>query len=163
METDYLIKLEEVIETGYEVVTFLHNTRDEDTAKRILIEGFHFQSHLDYTTDVVTAKDPITIKYFSMVRQAYGNYTIIIQISKELIEFYSNELRARKHHFSEILTLKEPFLGAEEDLIYCLAPNFIKGYINACTAEFIANPHFNASLIVPKFNDNLKRILQSST
>jgi len=161
MEADYLKKLEEVIETGHEVVTFLHNTRDKVTAMRILTEGFQFQSHLDYTTDVVTAKDPVTIKYFSIVRQAYGNYTIIIQISKEIIEYYSTELKARTHHFSELLTLNEPFLGSEEDLIYCLAPNFVKGYINACTAEFVPNPNFNASLKLPQFDANLKRILQS--
>lgn len=157
-ESEYLNRLEEVIGINNHVITFLHNTREEVTAKNILSEGFQFLSHLDYTTDVVTAKDPVTIKYFSIVRQAYGNYTLVIQISKELIEHYSQLLKTKTHHFSELLTVKEPFLGPDEEMVYCLAPNFVKGYLNALTAEFVANPHFDPSRKLPEFEKNLEKI-----
>jgi len=148
-----------VIECKSDVVTFLHNTKTQETAKKVLLEGFEFQSHIDYTTDVVSAKDPITIKYFTIVRQAYGRYTLIIQISRQLIEDYSELLNNISHHFSEILTVKPPVLGVEDDLVYCLAPHFVKGYMDAETGEFYANPNFNAALKIPVFEENLKKIL----
>lgn len=161
MENEYLEQLQKVIATSEEVVTFLHNTKTKETALLIMQEGFEFQSHLDYTSDVVSAKDPVTIKYFTIVRQAYGAYTMILQISKSLIEEYSNYLEDLPHHFSEILTVKEPYLGNEEDLIYCLAPNFVKGYVNSETAVFTPNPSFNPGLKLPLFQHNLEKILAS--
>jgi len=155
----YIENLIHVIECKSDVVTFLHNTKTRETAERVLQEGFQFQSHIDYTTDVVSAKDPITIKYFTIVRQAYGRYTLVIQISKHLIEDYSEMLSNMSHHFSEILTVKTPYLGAEDDLVYCLAPHFVKGYMDSETGEFFSNPNFNAALKIPIFEENLKRIL----
>jgi hypothetical protein len=155
----YVQNLIKVIECKNDVVTFLHNTKTKETAEKVLEDGFQFQSHLDYTTDVVTAKDPVTIKYFTIVRQAYGKYTLIIQISRHLIEDYSQQLQNMSHHFSEILSVKSPFLGSEDDLVYCLAPHFVKGYMYVETGEFFANPNFNASLKIPIFEENLRRIL----
>jgi len=161
-ESLYLHNLIKIIECKNDVVTFLHNTKTKETADKIIKQGFEFQSHLDYTTDVVSAKDSITIKYFSIVRQAYGDFTIIMQISKQIIEDFSAPLVTKSHHFSEVLTVKPPTMGTEDDMIYCLAPNFVKGYINFHSAEFVANPTFNSSLILPVFNENLKRILDKS-
>lgn len=155
MLLDGLLK---IIKTEERVITFLHNTKTEETAQHILKEGFEFQSHLDYTTDVVTPKDPVTVKYFTIVRQAYGSFTIVIQISKPLVEEYSEMLDNKSHHFSEILSVKPPIIGPEDDLIYCLAPHFIKGYVNANTGEIHMNPSFNASLKIPIFEENLNKI-----
>lgn len=159
MEDKYLSKLIEVIANSEDIVTFLHNTNDESVAKKIMLEGFEFQSHLDYTTDVVSAKDPVTIKYFSIVRQAYGKFTLVIQISRLLIEEYSGKLKDKEHHFSEVLSTKPSYLGPDEELIFCLAPNFIKGYICITDQEFHANPKFDPSLKLPIFDKNLERIL----
>lgn len=159
MDNEYLEQLQRVINCKSEVVTFLHNTKTRQIAEKILQEGFEFQSHLDYTSDVVSAKDPVTIKYFTLVRQAYGDYTVIIQIDKNLIEEYSNILEDLPHHFSEILTVKPPYIGNEDDLIYCLAPHFVKGYVNAQTAEFFSNSLFNAGLKIPIFEKNLNKLL----
>lgn len=154
----HLEGLLEAIKTEERVITFLHNTKTVETAKHILKEGFEFQSHLDYTTDVVTPKDPVTVKYFTIVRQAYGNFTIVIQISKPLVEEYSELLDNKAHHFSEILSVKPPKVGLEDDLIYCLAPHFVKGYVDANTGDFHCNPNFNASLKIPIFDENIKNL-----
>jgi len=159
MDTEYLVMLENVIECKNDVVTFLHNTKSKVVAEKIIVEGFEFQSHIDYTTDVVSAKDPITIKYFTIVRQAYGKYTVVMQIGKDLIEDYSSRLHDLPHHFSEVLSIKEPYMGSEEELIYNLAPQFIKGYIDSESAEFYANPIFNPHIRLPLFEQNLKKIL----
>lgn len=160
MEEAYLHLLEKVINNDEDVVTFLHNTHSASIAKKIMTRGFEFQSHLDYTTDVVSAKDPVTIKYFTIVRQAYGNYTVIIQISKTIIEDYAAKIRKKNHHFSEVLSIKPPFMGPEDEWVYCLAPHFIKGYIDACQDLFYKNPNFDPSLKLPVFETNLKQILK---
>ncbi len=158
VDSEYINILKNTIESNCNVITFLHNTEHRKTADKILKEGFEFQSYLDFTTDVVTAKDVVAIKYFTIVRQAYGKFTIVIQISKQLINEYSHRLENVAHHFSEVLSVKEPYLGDEDDMIYCLAPHFIKGYINAETGELFLNPNFNASLKIPIFEENLKKI-----
>jgi hypothetical protein len=160
MEEAYLHLLEKVIYNDDDVVTFLHNTHSASVVKKIMTRGFEFQSHLDYTTDVVSAKDPVTIKYFTIVRQAYGNFTVIIQISKAIIEDYAAKIRKKNHHFSEVLSIKPPFMGPEDELVYCLAPHFVKGYIDACNHLFYQNPKFNPSLKLPVFESNLKQILK---
>lgn len=157
----YLESLRNAISNDLEVVTFLHNTRDENIAKKIIETGFEFQSYLDYTTDVVTDKDPVTIKYFTIVRQAYGQYTMVIQIAKQLIEEYSTLLHDSPHHFSELLTTKPPYEGPEEDLIYNLAPHFVKGYVNAESGNFYKNPSFNPQKKIPIFEENMKKIMES--
>lgn len=160
MEDAYLHLLEKAITNDNEVVTFLHNTHSETVAKKIISQGFAFQSHLDYTTDVVSAKDPVTVKYFTIVRQAYGNYTIIIQISKAIIEDFAGKIRIKNHHFSEVLSIKPPYLGPEDELVYCLAPHFVKGYIDTCHQIFHKNPGFDPSLKLPIFESNLQQILK---
>lgn len=155
----YLDTLIRAIESDEEVITFLHNTQTRNIAEKIVSEGFEFQSYLDYTTDVVSARDIVTIKYFTIVRQSYGKFTIIIQISKQLIEEYADKLENIAHHFSEILTVKKPYKGPEDDLIYCLAPHFIKGFVDTESKKFYANPNFNSSLKIPVFEENLKKIL----
>ncbi len=155
---NYLDALIHAIESDDEVITFLHNTQTRDTAEKIVREGFEFQSHLDYTTDVVSARDIVTIKYFTIVRQSYGKFTIIIQILKQLIEEYAEELDNIAHHFSEVLSINEPYKGSEDDMIYCLAPHFIKGFVDAESGKFYANPSFNSSLKIPIFEKNLKKI-----
>ncbi|MDA3890147.1 MAG: hypothetical protein PF517_00630 [Salinivirgaceae bacterium] len=161
-ENSYLNGLLSAIETDQNVITFLHNTKTKESANNIIEKGFKFQSHLDYTTDVVSPKDPVTVKYFTIVRQAYGEFTIIMQISKSLIESYSELLEDISHHFSEILSINKPYLGPEDDLIYCLAPHFIKGYVEAEMGNFIQNPNFNPSLKIPIFDENLKKILNKT-
>jgi len=131
LDSEYMKILKNTIESNSKVITFLHNTEHCETADKIIKDGFEFQSYLDFTTDVVTAKDEVAIKYFTIVRQAYGKFTIVIQISKQLIDEYSQQLENMSHHFSEVLSVKEPYVGKDDDMIYCLAPHFIKGYINA--------------------------------
>lgn len=158
-EDRYIDALLNAVSSQHDVFTFLHNTKTEQNAKNIITNGFNFQSHLDYTTDVVSATDVVTIRYFALVRNAYGNFTIIIQISRQLIEHYSVLLANLPYHFSEILSITPPARNADEEPVYTLAQNFIKGYINATTGQFTKNNLFDPGLISPVFNQNLERIL----
>ena len=158
-DSDYITLLQSVIESNDNVVSFLHNTHTKEDAESILKGGFEFQNHLDYTTDIISAKDIVAIRYFSNVRSTYGKFTIVIQISKQIIDEYCRVLNCKSHHYSEVLTVKTPYVGSDGDLIYCLAPHFVKGYINSNTAKFYPNNSFDAVLKLAVFDDNLKKII----
>jgi hypothetical protein len=157
-QNPYIIALKEAIGYNPEMVTFLHNTMTRENAETIMNKGFRFYSHLDYTTDVVSAKDDITITYFNLVRSAYGPFTIIIQMDKELIQYYSDLLLDRHNHFSELLTLEMPEKSNDEEWIYTLAPNFVKGYVDSRFPCFFPNSKFNPSLKHPEFEKNLQHL-----
>lgn len=160
MEKGYLDILMSTIAIPEDALTFLHNTKNKEVAESILNQGFRFNSHLDYSTDCVSAKDIVTVRYFTLTRQAYGRYTVIIQIGKEIIEYYSQILEHKKHHFSELLSIKPPVLGTDDDFIYQLAPQFVRGFIDSTTADFFKNPKFNPVYRNDIFQDNLDRILK---
>lgn len=163
MEKDYLEVLMNTIATPKDALTFLHNTKKKEVAQNILNNGFRFNSHLDYSTDCVSAKDEVTVKYFTLTRQAYGDFTVIIQIGKQIIEYYSHILEHKKHHFSELLTVEPPVLGSDDDYIYQLAPQFVRGFIDSKSGEFYANPNFNADYNNKIFQNNLDRILKGES
>ena len=157
--TQYLISLFNIISKPDNVFTFLHNTKSKNIADNILKNGFEFQGHLEYTTDMISTKDPIEIKYFSQIRKAYGNYTVIIQISKKIINDYTKQTNNTDIHFAEILSTKTVREIEGEDAIYCLPSHFIKGYLNTNTAKFISNKNFNPYLRIDTFEENIKILL----
>lgn len=144
-----------------EVLTFLHNTPTEQIAQNILDEGFRFNSHIDYSTDNVSAKDEVTVKYFTLTRQAYGDYTVIIQIDRRIIEKYSSVLENTPHHFSEVLTVVDPIPTSDDEFIYQLAPQFVKGYIYSTECKLVLNPKFQPKCDCDIFKMNLKQILNN--
>jgi len=160
MEKDYLEILMETIASPENVLTFLHNTKNKEVAQNILDYGFQFNSHIDYTTDCVSAKDIVTVKYFTITRHAYGDFTIIIQIGKQIIEYYSHILKNKKYHFSELFSVKPPVLGSDDDYIYQLAPQFVRGFIDSKSGELFINSKFNPEYNPRFFQDNLDKILK---
>lgn len=159
LDSAYLIKLYSVINENQNIVTFLHNTPTKQNADNILENGFKFQGHLDYTSDIISSKDIIGLKYFSQIRKHYGNYTIIIQISKKIITEYTERLKNTEYHFSEALTAKPPSKTCDDEFTYCLSPNFIKGYLNIKNADFVLNQKFNPSLKIKTFEENIEKLI----
>lgn len=138
---------------------YLHNTDSEENAKSILKNGFQFISHLDYSADNVSGDDPVELNYFNLMRRRYGDFTVLIQISRNIVEKYSKKLHCSKHHFSEVIVLGEPLLSEDDEPIYTLPNFFIKGYFNNITKEMNYNPDFNPHEELPIFDKNVKKIL----
>lgn len=159
MVDKYVDILMKTIASENEVLTFLHNAPSKDAAENILKEGFRFNSHIDYSTDNVSAKDEVTVKYFALTRQAYGSYTIIIQIARSIIEKYSSVLENTQHHFSEVLTVAEPYPTSDDEFIYQLAPQFVKGYIYSQECQLVLNSRFDPDCDCLIFEKNLEQIL----
>ncbi len=139
--------------------TFLHNTDTEERARRILREGLVFENHLLHTSDHVSGTDLIELNYFRMIRRFYGDYTVVIQIDSRLVEDFSRRLRHTSYHFSEALSKTRPTYTREDNPVYILPEEFIRGYFDHHTLTGHSNPRFNPFFFPLYFEDNLQRLL----
>ncbi len=150
----------EFIAGGPEVYTFLHNTTSRVRAENILKRGLRFESHLLNTSDQVAGTDLVELNYFRMIRRYYGNFTVVIQINTKLVEDFSRRLRHTPYHFSEALSKTRPTYNKEENPIYVLPEQFIRGYFDHSTLTGHPNPRFDPHFFPLYFEDNLQRLLK---
>jgi hypothetical protein len=126
---------------------FLHNTKEFDIVENIMNEGFIFESQLAHSTDRVNPGEPIEVTYFLFQRKDYGSYTVIIAIPKIIYEIYTGISNKKEVGIEEIMTVNEPYVGDNDELIYTLSPKHVLGYFNLKTSEFYQNrnwdPFFN--------------------
>ena len=126
---------------------FLHNTKEFNIVESIMNEGFVFESQLPNSTDRVNPNEPIEVTYFLFQRKDYGFYTIIIAIPKMIYEIYSGISNNADISIEDVLTITEPFLNENDELVYTVSPKHILGYFNIKTCEFHQNrnwdPFFN--------------------
>jgi len=126
---------------------FLHNTRDEDVAEKIMKEGFRFESQLPHSTDRVNPSEPIEIIYFLFQRKEYGIYTIVLAIPKETYDRYLRIADYLDLTIEELMSTEKPWYSDNDELVYTISPKHILGYFNNKTAEFVKNklwdPHYD--------------------
>jgi hypothetical protein len=142
------------IGTGSDVLKYLHNTRSEEVAQNILKEGFIFEKYLENTTDLVSGIHLVEIKYFKQIRRSYGDYSIVIEISKKTVEEFSNRLNGTPYHFTEVLSKYKPLLSQDGEPVYTLPEQFVKGYFNQLVGIAVNNPVFDPYYISPSFEEN---------
>jgi hypothetical protein len=147
-----------ILEENRNLKIYMHYTKEENVALSILKDGFKFASSL-YKTALPVSKDKLdmTIKHNS--RKLFGEYIIIICISKEIVDFYSMELKKaslKNYSFENLLTETPPLQNEDSELIYLLAPQFIKGYIFRPSGEIIKNPSFDPYYNSPVFMRNIE-------
>lgn len=152
-------KFQEFIGLNNDVFTYLHNTESEEIADVILANGFEFEGYLDHTTDLISGDDPVELRYFQIKRGRYGDYTMVIQIARKLIDKYCELLKESHNHYSEVLTVKEPKKTIEREPIYTLPAHFVKGYFNQRTKEVVYNPYFDPHKDLKIFEDNVDKII----
>lgn len=152
-------RFQEFIGLTNDVFTYLHNTESEEIANIIIKNGFEFEGYLDHTTDLISGDDPIELRYFQIKRGRYGEYTMVIQIARKLIDKYCELLKESHNHYSEVLTVREPKNTAEREPIYTLPSHFVKGYFNQKTKEVVYNPDFDPFKDLDTFEDNVRKVL----
>ncbi|HOU01427.1 MAG: hypothetical protein GT600_10800 [Bacteroidales bacterium] len=118
---------------------FLHNTREFSIVEKIMNEGFIFENQLLQSTDQVNPNQPIEITYFLLHRKEYGPYTVVIAIPKDIYRIYSDISDKNNTGIEEVITITEPRLSENDELIYTLSPRHILGYFNTLTTEFSRN------------------------
>ncbi len=158
---DNIEMIYQLIGEKHDVFCFLHNTIDEKTAIKIATEGFKYEGYMEYTTDQVAPGEMIELRYFMHSRGKYGHYTMIIQIGKNLVEKYSLLLINTKYHFSMGLSIATE-ISSEDEIIYQLNPQFIKGFFDHSNSRIWLNPLFAPYTDLPEFSINTKRILESN-
>lgn len=150
-------KLTNLLSRDRSNIVFLHNTDSLARAKAILKNGFRYESQLTYSTDRINPLDPVEINYFLVERKEYGDYTIIIEISKEIINKYSALAEAESLSIEELINIEEPVLSDNDEYIYTLPHYYIKGILNNKTGEMLLNPVFDPGFDSPDYHENLNR------
>jgi len=136
---------------------FMHYTREESDAKRILSAGFRFAESFHRTAVPVT-RDNLDLKMKHNDRKLFGDYLIIICISNDIVHKYTSELEKaglRNYSLENILTELPPVKNENADMIYQLPAKFVKGYVNYKTGEIVKNPEFNPFYNSPSFSKNI--------
>lgn len=138
---------------------YMHYTREESDAKKILSEGFCFEESFYYTALPVT-NDNLDLKMKHIDRKLFGDYLIIICVSEEIADHYTREIEKaglRNYSFENILTEIEPVKNENSDMIYRLSPKFVKGYVNYKTGEIVRNSLFDPFYNSPEFMKNISK------
>jgi hypothetical protein len=131
--------LSEILTEFQDCYIFLHNTRNEEIAEKIINEGFLFESQLPHSTDRINPLENVEINYFFIQRKDYGSYTIVIAIPKSTYSLYSEASEEFEKGIEEVITASEPYTGDNDESVYRLSPAHILGYFNSEKGEFIRN------------------------
>ena len=150
---------QEFIGLEMDISKFIHTTPSRQIAEGIIENGLEFENHLMHTTDQVSGFDLVELNYFLMIRRNYGNFTLVIEIADELITDFAKRLRAYNCHFSEALSKYPPTYNEDDNPVYILPEQFIKGYFDQKTSERVYNPVFDPYYRSAKFEENISRLI----
>jgi len=136
---------------------YIHYTKFREDAYSILREGFKFSDSF-YKTALQVSKDKLdlTIKHNS--RKYFGDYLIVICISNEIVERYSHAIKEagiKDYSFENLLTETSPEGVVNSDMVFQLAPQYIKGFVNHLTGEIVTNQKFDPGYDSPAFRKNI--------
>lgn len=146
-----------ILENEKDLKIFIHYTKAENDAVSILTDGFKFTDSF-HKTALPVSKDKLDLIIKHNRRKFFGEYLIIICISNDIVNFYSTELEKagiKNYYFENILTETLPEGFENSGLVYQLAPQFIKGYINYQTGAIVKNPGFDSYYNSPAFIKNI--------
>ena len=157
-----ILLFRDFIRGSSDLYTFLHNTISEEMARHIMQGGLIFENHLLNTSDHVSGTDLVELNYFRTIRKYYGDYTVVIQMNARLVEDFSHRLRQTKYHFSEALSKTRPTYTKEDNPVYILPEQFIRGFFDHRKKKGIENPRFDPFFFPLFFEDNLQRLQRQS-
>ena len=149
-----------LFENDTEIKLFLHYTAKENVAEKIVSEGFKFVNSF-YKTAEYIYNDELYLIHRHHEHKQYGHYVIVICISKDTYNHYSDELgrlKAKNIAVEQILTETPPYTDENSDEIYTFPKQFIKGYFNYMDGTIVENPEFDFNYHSQKFEDNLKHL-----
>lgn len=147
-----------IFEDTREMRIYIHYTKNEADAEKILKDGFKFVDSF-YKTAMPVSRDDLDLKIKHNNRKLFGNYLVILSISSDIVNFYTMELDKagiRNFSFENILTEELPYRNENSDLIYKLSPHFVKGYLNYMTGEIIKNLSFDPWYVSLNFQKNIE-------
>ena len=114
-----------------------------------------------YKTAEFIYNDELYLIHRHHEHKQYGNYVIVICISKDMYDRYSEKLiekHAKNIAVEQILTELPPIIDDNSDEIFTLPKQFIKGYFNYMEGTIVKNPDFDYNYYSSIFEENLKNI-----
>ena len=149
-----------LLENKQDTKIYIHYTKEEAVAKRILDDGFLYADSF-YKTALPVTNDKLDLLIKHNTRKSFGNYLMIICLSDKIIDHYSAELDKYGLNgvvVENILTESDTSINENGDIVYLLPNRFIKGFINHQTGEITANPSFDPTYDSPVFIKNLESL-----
>ena len=139
---------------------FLHYTQEKAIADKVCKEGFQFRYSF-YKTAYKITQDRLDLIYKHNRSKYFGKNVLIISISIEIYDYYSEELKKispPEAFVEQMLTEVPPFHDENNDVVYVLSNKFVKGYFNYETGEITSNPEFNPNFDCDIFRKKLARL-----
>lgn len=139
---------------------FLHNTREQNVVEKIMNEGFIFENQLSHSTDRINPNEPIEITYFLFQRKEYGLFTIVIAIPRNIYDRYSKLSSVHDTGIEEVMTIRDPWFGENDELMYMISPKHVLGYFHNRTQEFVLNEKWDPLYDNSSFRKPTKRLIK---
>ncbi|OFX27022.1 MAG: hypothetical protein A2041_10975 [Bacteroidetes bacterium GWA2_31_9b] len=143
-----------------DVKIYLHYTRTERIAKDILVEGFKFVNSF-YKTAELVFNDKLYLVHRHNEHKQYGEFVIVISISKKTFNHYTQELsklQAKNIAVEQILTEVLPYIDENSEEVFTCPKQFIKGYFNYVDGSIIKNSNYNTNYNSISFEENLNKL-----
>ncbi len=147
-----------LLENKKDTKVYIHYTKYEDVANKILNDGFLYADSF-YKTALPVSNDKLDLLIKHNNRKSFGNYLMIICLSDKIVDHYSAELDKNGLNgiaVENIMTETDTSLNENGDIVYLLPNKFIKGFINHQTGEVTVNPSFDPTYDSPLFIKNLE-------
>ena len=140
--------------------TYVHYTKDEKIAARIMNEGFMFAESF-YRTAIRITGDRLELIIKHNSKKLYGDYIVVIGISDRIVKIYSDMLESEgitNYFLENILTETSPCRNDNSEDVYVLSSRFVKGYLNFRTGEIFQNQGYDPDYKSPAFESNIARL-----
>ncbi|OFX88853.1 MAG: hypothetical protein A2W99_05135 [Bacteroidetes bacterium GWF2_33_16] len=144
-----------------DVKIYLHYTRTKAVANEILDGGFKFVNSF-YKTAELVFNDKLYLIHRHNEHKQFGEYVIVISISKKIFNHYTQELskiKAKNIAVEQVLTEVPHYTDDNSEEVYTCPRQFIKGYFNYLDGTIIRNSDFNSNYTSKKFEENLKNLV----
>ena len=132
---------------------YTHRTYSKEIADQIIKEGFQFTNSFQKTTDQII-DDMVYIKYWDTLRKHYGTFVIIISMSSDIIKTIQSKLNPsfEAQQVMGKIILQSNF---EDQDMYVLPKEYVKGYIKRENGEIAMNPNFNPEFVSSTIEANI--------
>ncbi|NOZ48294.1 MAG: hypothetical protein GXO79_16190 [Chlorobi bacterium] len=146
-----------IFENEKETIIFLHYTKDREVAELIVKNGFKYRNSF-YKTAENVYNDKVDFLNKHMRHKHFGKFVIILSIAKRTYNYYLNEINKgdnQKLLIEHVLSLEKVVKNDNEDNIYTIPTQFVKGYLNYETGEIQNNLNFDYNFDSEMFKRNI--------
>jgi Ca2+/Na+ antiporter len=151
--------LEFIFKEEEKEIIYVHYTKDLSVAQNISKEGFQFAESF-YKTAELVINDKLDLIYKHNLRKQFGRYVIVLAIAKDVYNMYMESISMISVvvNVEQVLSIKSSQLNDNEDEVYLLPHQFVKGFIDSETGEIFPNPTFSPNFSSPQFEENIRKL-----